>query len=238
MTTTKLSKIAVAAAMFSLCSATGNATILSSGSDTMNFTWSYDTGGAAGTLTGSGSIVASGFNSSSLLLTVSLSNTSIVLGDRLTSFGFGIDPNATSVAFSDVADGGMVGASLSSIPSLATIEVCAYGGPNCSGGGNGGILPGGSDSFALTLGGTWGSTVNIDPLGYKFQTALTSYEFTSSSSSTSSSSTSSSSTSSSSTSSGQSSGTIPEPGTVSLLGLGLLGQVWLLRQRRRRLQQA
>jgi len=53
----------------------------------------------------------------------------------------------------------------------------------------------------------------------------------------SSSSTSSSSTSSSSTS-GQSSGSIPEPGTVSLLGLGLLGQVWLLRQRRRRLQQA
>lgn len=31
-------------------------------------------------------------------------------------------------------------------------------------------------------------------------------------------------------------GTVPEPGMVSLLGIGLLGQAWLLRQRRRRQQ--
>jgi hypothetical protein len=181
------------------------ATIVDSGNP-LNFSWSFDTGSSL--LTGFGSMTLSGFNTNSLSMSVSLTNTSQVGGqggERLTSFGFGIDPNATSIGFGDAADGGMVGASMSSIPSLASIEVCAYGGNNCSGGGNGGIFAGASDTFSLLLGGNWGSSVNIEPIGFKYQTGYGSFEFTSSSSSSSSS----------------SSGALPEPASASLVGLGL-----------------
>jgi len=43
---------------------------------------------------------------------------------RLTAFGLGIDPDATGVTFGDASDGAMINASLDSIPSLKTIEVC------------------------------------------------------------------------------------------------------------------
>ncbi len=58
------------------------------------------------------------------------------------------------------------------IPSLAKIEVCAFGGNNCAGGGNGGIYgAGGSDTFSILLGGTWGTSVDIAPIGFKYQIA-------------------------------------------------------------------
>src|SRR5687768_6335917 len=157
--------------------ATASHAVLVTDSTPYNFSWSYISSGA-GTLSGNGTLTVSGFNSSSLTVGVTLNNQSSPASDRLTSFGFGIDPNATGVSFSDVADGGLINSSLSQIPSLASIEVCAYGGPNCSGGGNGGILGGGSDSFSLILAGTWGSSVNIDPIGFKYQTGAGAYEFT------------------------------------------------------------
>ena len=106
-------------------------------------------------------------------MAVTLFNTSALTTQRLTAWGFGIDPNATSVSFGDAqgADGGMVNASLSAIPSLSLIEVCAFGGVNCPGGANGGILGGANDSFSLTLTGTWGASVGLDPIGVKYQTA-------------------------------------------------------------------
>jgi hypothetical protein len=126
-------------------------------------------------------------------------------GDRLTSFGFGIDPNATSVVLQDNDLTGLIAASLSSIPSISTIEVCAYGGNNCAGGSNGGILAGQSDTFTLVLGGTFTSSVNIDPIGFKYQTAAGSYEFTTTN--------------------------VPEPMSLSLLGMGLLGMGLVARKK-------
>lgn len=178
---------------------------------TQNFTWNYNTG-AGFNITGNGSILFSTYAANQVGLFVTLNNTTInPLGNMaLMSFGFGINPNATSVSISGGTE--MDSAALDAIPSLASIEVCAYAGNNCNGGSVGdGIQKGGSDTFTLLLGGTWANGVDltIAPIGFKFQGDPTSYEFFSSSSS-----------SSSSSSGGNN---VPEPGTMALLGLGLLG---------------
>ena len=194
-------------ALFSLFSATSNATIISSGSNNpLVFAWSYNAG--VDLLTGSGAMTLSGFNSSALTVNVTLTNTSSLASERLTAFGFGINPNAIGLTFiDDVFDAGMVDASLAAIPGLSTIEVCAWGGQNCSGGSNGGILGGGSsDSFAIALAGTWGSSVDIAPIGFKYQTGFGSFEFVSGGGG-----------------GGGGGGSIPEPGSLLLLGAGLVG---------------
>ena len=143
-------------------------------------------------------------NASTLTGGGAIANTNDV---RLASFGFGINPNATAVAFSDPqgADGGMVNATLDNIPNLSQIEVCAFGGNNCSGGSNGGILVGASDTFDLILSGNFAdlTSLTFDPLGVKFQTPGSSFEFTGGG--------------------GTPQGFVPEPSSIALFGAGLLG---------------
>ena len=194
------------AAMLALIALPSHAVVIS-GSSPYAFNWNYDSQSAAGILSGNGTLTVSGFNTHQLTIAVSLNNTSSPASDRLTAFGFGIDPNATSVSWLDVSDAGLINASLSSIPGLGTIEVCAWGGNNCAGGANGGIYGGASDSFSLLLNGTWGSSVNIDPIGFKYQTGAGSFEFTTNRPPPTS---------------------VPEPATSALFGIGLLvaGLVW------------
>jgi len=184
-----IKKAFLGAALFAglgLAAGTANAVMISSGDNNpYNFSWSHTVTGTdrlQHTLTGSGSLTISGFNGSSLTVLIRLDNTSLLGGqggERLTAFGFGIDPNATSVGFSDTSDGGMVRAALGqTFPGIQAIEVCAFGGNNnCAGGGYGGIRAGRSDTFSVVLGGTWGNSVNIDPLGLKYQTGYGSFEF-------------------------------------------------------------
>lgn len=191
------------------------ATLVSSGTnDPLNFDWSYDTGTSL--LTGSGSMTVSGFNTSLLSVLVTLNNTSSIGGqggERLTSFGFGIDPNATSVGFVDPFDStGMINAVLGqNFPGIQGIDVCAIGGKTCAGGSNGGVFAGTSDTFLVLLGGNWGSSVNIDPIGLKYQTGYGSFEFTTGTHS------------------------VPEPASASLVGLGF-GMLALGVARRRKPQ--
>ena len=215
--------LCIAAVTFvSTASVAQGAIILSTADSIENFTWSFTTGGGA-VLDGSGSISATGFNSTSLVLTISLTNGASLASERLTAFGFGITPNATAVAFSDVADDGIVGAVLGgNFPAFQTVEVCAYGGQNCAGGGNGGI-PGGlvnnSDTFVLTLTGTWGTSVTLDPVAFKYQTNAGSFEFDTGSGP--------------GTGPGTATGSgLPEPTTTALLtmGVGMLGAA--IRRRR------
>lgn len=201
-------------------------TVTGTGSD---FVFGWTAPGGSYTLTGTGAVDVTAFSASSITLLVTLTNNTDSGAQpsdqvRLTAWGFGIDPNATGVTFSDPGDSsGMIGAELNSIPSLKTIEVCAYGGSNCPGGSNGGIFgDGGTDTFQLTLTGAFGSGVEISPLGYKYQTNEGSFEF--------------SSTGSPSSTGVPTSTGVPEPGSTSLalLGLALLGAGFRARQSSKR----
>jgi MYXO-CTERM domain-containing protein len=166
-----------------LASGSSNAVVISSGANSHAFSWNFWTGSYF--LTGNGSLtVVDGFNSNQLTVEFTLNNTSPNPGqggDRLVAFGFGIDPNATGVSFQDAADGGMRyanfapnGALVSNVPG---VEICAWSGPNCNGNASNGIYAGTGDTFRILLAGTWGSEVNVDPIGLRYQTGNGSFTF-------------------------------------------------------------
>lgn len=205
-----IKKALLGAALFAglgLASGASQAVMLSSalGNNSYSFSWNQAFGSYA--LTGNGVLTVSGFGTNQLQIEFTLNNTSPNAGqggDRLTSFGFGIDPNATRVQFSDDADGGMRRAGFVSngtlVSNVAGVEICGYSGSNCSGGSNGGIWAGMSDTFRLLLDGAWGDSVNIDPIGVRYQTGSGSISFEV-----------------------PPSANVPEPGPLALFLLGLIG---------------
>ena len=213
----KFALAAVTAALATFGASSHAVLISSTSNNPYNFSWSYNTGGSL--LTGYGLMTLSGFNSSTLAVTVSLTNTSAIGGqggERLVGFAFGIDPNAATIGFSDSNDGGLWNATWASgalAANVPGVEICAFGGSNCSGGSNGGIYAGASDTFTILLGGNWGSSINIDPIGLRYQTGYGSFTFGAPPSS---------------------SGQVPEPASGALAGLGL-GLLGLGAYRRRRL---
>ncbi len=172
----KLASAAMAVGLFAFGAGPAKAIVIGLADAPVAFAFSRTAG--TGIVGLSGTLDITALTAHSATIAITLNNVSTVAGARLTAFGFGIDPDVTGVTFSDADDQGMIHASLDNIPSLANIEVCAFGGPNnCNGGGNGGILFGGSDSFVLTLTGTFGSQITFDPLGAKFQAASGPSEF-------------------------------------------------------------
>jgi hypothetical protein len=200
----RIASVALAALGLAGFSLPSQAVTITSGASSYSFNWSYSS--TAGLLTGSGTLAVSGFNSNVLKVNVTLNNSSAA-SSRLTAFGFGIDPNANgTILLDNLLDGGLWAATMSSMPGLAGIEVCAWGGLGCGGGQyGGGIYGGNSDSFALLLAGNWGNSVNIDPIGFKYGTDAGSFQFNAADAG----------------SFKTSGGSVPAPGPLALFGFGL-----------------
>lgn len=154
------------------------------------------------------------FTTTFLDLRISLANTTPTTPNdiqaRLTAFAFGINPEASSISFSDGSStdtDAFASARLNPNPTIPSfnnvdIDVCFISGNNCAGGGNNGLRSGQTDVVNLRINGNFISdTAYLQFFAARFQTNDGSYVLA-----------------------GQPPGTpVPEPITMLGLGVGTVG---------------
>jgi hypothetical protein len=198
--------------------------------DDFAVTWNYSpfTGAVISAL---GTFDVVGISTTQLVMNVKLTNQSSGFSNAgIKSFGFNINPNATSAsantlsAYDTLTDSDrIVGALLNNLPAIAAIDVCFYAvasnNPNCNGGGQTNLLAiGETDYFTITINENFpGATVDFldvtsndvvgtGLMGLKIQTNEGSFELTGIVKPPSG-----------------GDDPLPTPGIAALLGLGLLG---------------
>jgi len=161
-----------------------------------------------------------GFSGNSATFSYVLDNTSTapVTAARVTTFGFNIDPNFTSV--SNVTGAVYPTVSSGNVPNaLPNVEFCLTSGNNCSGGANGGVFlndPNATGSFKLNF-GSQPTTVTLSDLYVRYQAVTSPSQGVSGSSAV-----------------GIPVIGVPEPTTWAMMLTGFFGMGSVLRSQRRR----
>jgi hypothetical protein len=175
-------------------------------------------------LSGTARFTITGWSATGFDLTIDqVANTTPTTPDinaRFVSFGFGLTPDATH---SNAIDGSVFAWGFSNFPGFGTIDVCGFAGNNCGGGGNGGLGAGESQlgSMSIHFDGDFANGVTFAPIAAKFQTNVTSYEFDSC-------------VAPCSIERELDPPTVPEPGSLVLMGSGFVGFAAILRRRQTR----
>jgi hypothetical protein len=211
------------AALAALGASSAHALLISSTADDFDVSWSA----LAGTnlLAAHATFDVTSFSSTQIVFSVTISNDSVLttfVNAGLASFGLQTAPKASSASIAGASV--FQSATIDNIPSLNFINMCVWAGNNCNGGPQGQLLAvGQSDSFTLTLNSTTGGFANgLDVIdsGVKFQTSGGSFEFTGSECLVER------------ECAHEPPPQLPEPGTLALVGLGLLAVVPLRRRAR------
>lgn len=176
-------------------------------------------------LTATATFTLTAFDSDNIDFDIVLENTTptnvVINGNstntvRISSFGFNIQPDATGVTVTQNAADWSADVN-QNFPGWQSVDVCAWDGNNCSGGGNEGVFAGASDSLSLSLTGTFGNeTAMLLDFPAKFQGDFGSFEPGGT-------------PHNGGGNGGGGGGGVPEPGSLSLILLGAFG---LMRRRR------
>jgi hypothetical protein len=207
-----------------LFSAQASAIQISSSGDSWTVDWFVDAS-ISGTedLSATSDWLVSSYSSTQIILDVTVTNTTTLTGSLtnadITSFGFGVDPDATATLLSagstfDSVDSGN-GPNQTYPGGFSGIDVCVFY-QNCSGGSApDGLRTGETDSLQILLTGSFGDITELLFFPVKFQTNQGSYEV-------------------GGCVEGEDCGNVPEPSILALLGVGLalIGFAHLRRNRR------